>query len=281
MVYPCLIFSSITKLSFGQLAAHWKMPVLALGLAGTGFFLGWLALRFSDPEKIERNSAFLFQSTINNYLFLPLPIVLFLWGGDGVALLVFASLGFEITVWSLGIFLFNRKAGIRSAFQRMFSPPLLTLLFSIILVAIRDTTWWGSAWFPHAPGWVLQLKDVAFFGITSFGSATVALSMLVAGSRIAAMDFKAMGDPQVWLLVILRLAVIPVVYIFLLRHLPLSETAYGILCVIATMPAAIASLVFSERFGGDSDFIAGTLLLTHLASLVTIPLLLSWALGGM
>ena len=44
------------------------------------------------------------------------------------------------------------------------------------------------------------------------------------------------------------------------------------------MPAAVTSLVFSERFGGDSDFIASTLLITHLGAIVTIPLLLSWAL---
>ena len=58
----------------------------------------------------------------------------------------------------------------------------------------------------------------------------------------------------------------------------MGEMAYGILAVVAVMPAAVASLVFSERFGGDSDFIAATLLITHLGAIVTIPLLLAWAL---
>ena len=72
--------------------------------------------------------------------------------------------------------------------------------------------------------------------------------------------------------------VTPVAFILLLRLIPMSELAYGILAVVATMPAAVTSLVFSERFGGDSDFIATTLLITHLGAVVTIPLLLAWAL---
>ncbi len=44
------------------------------------------------------------------------------------------------------------------------------------------------------------------------------------------------------------------------------------------MPSAMASSLFSERYGGDTDFIASGLLLTHLWALITVPLLLAWAL---
>ena len=274
IIYPCLIFSSITRLHFQSFAQNWAMPLLALGLAGTGFFMGWLVLRMIKGVNPHRADAFLFQSTINNYLFLPLPLVMLLWGNEGVALLVFASVGFELTVWSVGIFLFNRSNGFREGLYRMFSPPLLTLLGSIAWVCLRD-----SGWIPALPPGDLaeRLFQLFHFGTQSLGNGTIAISMLVAGSRIAAMDFRAMYDPHVWLLIPLRLLVVPVIYILLLRQLPLSSTAYGILCVIATMPAAIASLVFSERFGGDSDFISSSLLLTHLLALLTIPLLLAWA----
>ncbi|MCK4563611.1 MAG: AEC family transporter, partial [Verrucomicrobia bacterium] len=85
-------------------------------------------------------------------------------------------------------------------------------------------------------------------------------------------------DKHVWIVSALRLVVTPVIFILLLKQVPMDETAYGILAVVAVMPAAVASLIFSERFGGDSDFIATTLLVTHLGAIVTIPLLLAWAL---
>jgi predicted permease len=58
----------------------------------------------------------------------------------------------------------------------------------------------------------------------------------------------------------------------------MEELARNILTVVAVMPAAVVSLIFSERFSGDSDFIAATLLITHVGAVLTVPLLLTWAL---
>lgn len=278
VIYPCLIFSSVTKLSTDKLAANWIMPVMAMAIAGTGLLLGLIALRCMKGVNQQRASAFLFQNTINNYLFLPLPLVMLLWGEEGVALLVFASLGFELTVWTLGVFLFNRSNKISEGVRMMFGPPLIALVFSIGWVCVRDLLQ------PELPVAGLfsdlahRLLDLLFFGTGTVGSATVAVSMIVAGSRMAALDVRAVLDKQVWIVSGLRLVVTPVVFILLLKLIPLGEMAYGILAVVAVMPAAVASLVFSERFGGDSDFVATTLLVTHLGAVVTIPLLLAWAL---
>jgi len=278
MIYPCLIFSSVTRLDARELAANWIMPVMALAIAGTGFVLGLVSLRFMKEVDQERASAFLFQNTINNYLFLPLPLVMLLWGTQGVALLVFASMGFELTVWTVGVFLFNRSSKLAEGIRMMFGPPLMALLFSIGWVCVRDLV------APELPtaGFFSNLMhrvlDLIYFGAETVGKATVAVSMIVSGSRIAALNVKTAFDPHVWIVSLLRLVVTPVLFILLLKLIPMGEMAYGILCVVAVMPAAVASLVFSERFGGDSDFIATTLLVTHLGAVVTIPLLLAWAL---
>jgi predicted permease len=278
IIYPCLIFSSVTKLNAQELANNWIMPVMAMAIAITGLILGLLALRCLKNIDQQRASAFLFQNTVNNYLFLPLPLVMLLWGTEGVALLVFASMGFELVVWTVGVFLFNRSSKLAEGIRMMFGPPLIALIFSISWVCIRDLAG------PELPASGMyaditrRLLDLTYFGAETVGKATVAVSMVVSGSRIAALGAKAAFDKHVWLLSALRLIVTPVIFIFLLKMIPMDETAYGILAVVAVMPAAVTSLVFSERFGGDSDFIASTLLVTHIAAIVTIPLLLAWAL---
>lgn len=278
IIYPCLIFSSVTRLNVQDLAANWIMPAMAMLIAGTGFVLGLISLRFMKVADPHRASAFLFQNTINNYLFLPLPLVLLLWGADGVALLVFASMGFELTVWTVGVFLFNRAGKVSDGIKMMFGPPLIALLFSIGWVCIRDLVNLelpASGLFADVMHRVL---DLFYFGSETVGKATVAVSMIVSGSRIAALNVSTVLDKQVWLLSGLRLVVTPILFILILKLIPMSETAYGILAVVAVMPAAVTSLVFSERFGGDSDFIASTLLVTHVAAIITIPVLLAWAL---
>ena len=278
IIYPCLIFSSVTRLNAQDLAANWIMPVMALAIAGTGLLLGLIALRFMKGVDQQRASAFLFQNTINNYLFLPLPLVMLLWGEEGVALLVFASMGFELTVWTVGVFLFNRSSKLSEGIRMMFGPPLMALIFSIGWVCVRDLA------APELPvaglfsDLMRRLLELIYFGAETVGKATVAVSMIVSGSRIAALNVTTVFNKHVWIVSVLRLIVTPVIFILLLKLIPMGELAYSILAVIAVMPAAVASLVFSERFGGDSDFIATTLLVTHLGAIITIPILLAWAL---
>jgi len=278
VIYPCLIFSSVTRLNAQELSANWIMPVMALVIAGTGLLLGLAALRWMKGVDHHRATAFLFQNTINNYLFLPLPLVMLVWGGEGVALLVFASMGFELTVWTVGVFLFNRSSRLTEGIRMMFGPPLIALIFSIGWVCVRDLTGLTLPADGAAAEFVRRVRDLFIYGAETIGKATVAVSMMVSGSRIAALNAKAAFDRHVWILSTLRLVVTPVIFILLLKQIPMDPMAYGILCVVAVMPAAVTSLVFSERFGGDSDFIASTLLVTHLGAIVTIPLLLAWAL---
>ncbi len=278
ILYPCLIFTSVTRLDARALAANWTLPALAMAIAGTGLALGLLALRFMKGVDRQRASAFLFQSTINNYLFLPLPLVMLVWGTEGVALLVFASMGFELVVWTLGVFLFNRSGNLAEGIRLMFGPPLVTLLFSIGWVCLRDVAHLHLPASGPAADLARRVLELFYFGTETVGRATVAISMIVSGSRIAALNVRTAIDWHVWLLAGLRLVAIPVLFILVLRRIPMPEMAYGILCTVAVMPAAVTSLVFSERFGGDSDFIATTLLATHVVAVATIPLLLAWAL---
>ena len=205
-------------------------------------------------------------------------MVMLLWGSQGVALLVFASVGFELTVWTVGVFLFNRSNKLSEGIRMMFGPPLITLIFSVCWVCVRDLLHPELAASGFFPALAHRLLKLLYFGTETVGKATIAVSMIVSGSRIAALDVRAAFDKHVWIVSVLRLVVTPVVFILLLKQVPMDETAYGILAVVAVMPAAVASLIFSERFGGDSDFIATTLLVTHLGAIVTIPLLLAWAL---
>jgi predicted permease len=278
IIYPCLIFSSVTKLNIRELTANWMLPVMAMAIAGTGLVLGLISLRFMKNVDQNRSTAFIFQNMINNYLFLPLPLVMLLWGTEGVALLVFASMGFELMVWTIGVFLFNRSSKLSEGLKMMFGPPLMALLFSIGWVCVRDLL---SPELPETgffPDLARRVLDLTYFGAETVGKATVGISMIVSGSRISALNMTTAFDKHVWVLSALRLVVTPVIFILILKQIPMDETAYGILAIIAAMPAAVTSLIFSERFGGDSDFIATTLLITHIGAIITIPLLLWWAL---
>ena len=276
VVYPCLVVSSVVRLDAAELLARRAMPLLTAGIAAAGFLLGTFALRLLPAADRRKTGAFLFQSAINNYLFLPLPLVLWRWGEEGVALLIFSSLGFEATLWSLGVAWMRRGAAPRNAAPRpgFFSPPLVALLLSLSWVFARDLA--GVRIPPHLPR---ETADLFLAGAQAIGNATIALSMLVAGSRIATLRFGGAADPHVFAIVAIRLLAVPLLFLSLLKCFAMDDVAYGILAVVAVMPTAIAGIVFAERFDGDAEFVGTTLVLTHLAALVTVPLLLAWALN--
>jgi predicted permease len=273
-IYPAMVFYSITRIHPQQLAHNWPMPLMAISIFATGLAFGLLSLRWMKQIDSKKASAFLFQSTFNNCLFLPLPLVLLMWGPEGVALLVFATFGFELSVWTLGVFLFNRDNRLKDGLRMVFGPPLVALLFSIAWICVRDLSPW------QLPDSVLlnRIIDLLYFGAETIGRATIAVSMIVAGCRIATLRGVAVNDPHIWIASILRLLVVPVVFILLIKHIPLDTVSRNILILMAVMPASVTGLIFSERFDGDSGFMAATLLTTHLGAIITVPLLLMWAL---
>ena len=272
LVYPALIFVSITELSFADLRTHLSLPLLVMVIAFAGFGLGLVAVRFLGQVPSDTARAFLFHCLINNYSFLPLPLVLFRYGDAGVALLIFSSVGYEVLLWSLGVMLFSRAERKRDQLKSLFSPPFIALLVSLAFVAARDLLPW-----PAPPPWLALANQTLRSGLKTLGTATIALSMLVAGSRFAVLEFKTILGWRIWFVSAIRLVAVPLIMIPVLGLIPMDPVARGILYIVSVMPSAMVSVLFSERYGGDTDFIAGGLLLTHLWALVTVPLFLAWA----
>lgn len=274
LIYPALILTTVPRLSARDLADNAVLPAMAAVIAGAGLALGLLALRLLKPASRDESRAFLFQCVFNNYLFLPLPLVLLLWGERGAALLVFSSVAFEVILWTLGVFLLSERRGAGASLRALLNPAFCTLVVSLGFVVARDATGGESG----VGGWWEELARVGLFAAERMGEATVAVSMLVAGSRIATLHPSSVLNRRVWLVAAVRLVVVPALMIPLLGLVPMEEAGRGVLTVVAVMPCAIASVFFSEQFGGDRDFIAGALLLTHIWALVTAPLFLAWAL---
>lgn len=168
--------------------------------------------------------------------------------------------------------LFSRAERKRDRLKSLFSPPFVVLLLSLAFVAARDLIAW-----PALPPNLALAAQTLRDGLNSLGAATIALTMLVAGSRFAVLPLRTILGWRIWLVSAIRLLAVPLIMIPLLRLIPMDPVARGILYIVSVMPTAMVSVLFSERYGGDTDFVAGALLLTHLWALVTVPILLAWA----
>jgi len=270
--YPALIFTSlVNNFTLGSLAANWVLPAGMALIMATGYLVGRLSARFMKFSKPEEKNQFMFQCTTNNYSFLPLPIILMLWGESGVARLIFSTLGSEISVWTLGILALTGNRFRKENLKNLLSVPMLAIFAAILVILLRDV--------PKEPGFFLTANFFMYEAATSFfavleifGKAAIPVAMFIAGSRMADLKMHHLLTIKQGCLVALRLLVIPLIAVSILYFLPIENDIRLVLLTVAIMPSAVSSVFLSEVYNSDTEFAASAVLTTHLFSLVTIPL---------
>jgi len=277
LLYPALILATmLNSFTFKSLLHHWTLPAGAFLIMAIGFGLGivsTLLLPFPNPRQ---KHGFIFQCTMNNYSFLPMPLALMFWGETGVALLIFSTIGSELAVWTLGVVgLTGGKLSYRTL-KHLVNPPIMAVFATvIILLLLHIFERAGMQALLH----VQELGSASLAALDIFGKGTIPLAMLVAGSRMADLNLKHLWGRAQAALVVMRLVLIPAAAVLLIMALPFNNETRQVLFLVAVMPSAITSVVLSEIYRADSDFAASCVLLTHVVSLLTIPLWLAMLIG--
>ncbi len=269
--YPCLIFSSITKnYSLQQIFHSWQLPVAVFLILIIGYLTGLAYNGFFSNKSTERKKSILLQLTINNYSFLPLAIIAKLYDEQHMAALILSTLGAEITVWTLGIAILTNQKGSYSTknLKHLLAAPLISIYFSFILLAI-------FAAFHTSMEEISAHNNIFSYlrkSILQLGDATIPLSMIMIGGRMGQIKFGDLIYKDIWSVTLLRLIVIPVISIFLVKTLFPLHPFLNVMIIVAAMPCSINSLVLGELYSADQKLLSGTVLITHMVALITIPL---------
>jgi predicted permease len=267
--YPALIVSAVVRnYTLASLAANWTLPAGSALIMVAGWAVGRLALRglAREPEGLRRT--FHYQCTMNNYSFLPIMLVSGLFGGKAVAQVVFASLGAELCFWTLGIQALTGHTQPRQVLRNLLTTPMGALAAAIAVLVL------GAALPPAAalPAGVRLTGGMLLDTCQWIGQATIPVSAVVCGCRMATIEARHLLSRPMLAMLGLRLGLIPALAVLGLALLPLPADARPVLLVVAVQPAAMASVTMAEIYRTDAHFAAASVLLTHAACLLTIPL---------
>jgi len=274
--YPALILSSIVQnFSLVELARQWILPAGVFAIFSLGWLAGRLSLRLLARQEERTQRCFHFLCTVNNYSFLPIMLILSLWGEAGVAKVVFASLGAELFIWTLGIQALSGQRVSLAALRHLISMPMIALATAIGVVGARTAfNVQGIDLATTAPP-LQAILDMLLDTSRMAGQATVPVSAIICGSRMASLQARHLATPTLAGLNLLRLAVIPALSISLLYFIPMPIEAKRVLYVIAIQPVSMSSVSMAECYDGDAGFASAAVLSTHLLGLMTIPLWLN------
>lgn len=272
--YPALICASIvSEFTWAGILSHWALPVGSALIMVIGAAVGLGATALVPLQDARLSRTFRFQCTMNNYSFLPMLLALLFWGQRGLALVIFSTLGAEVVVWTVGVYtLSGDPLGWRSL-KYLLNMPLFALLAAVTTLALLAAL--EAAGLPAQTGIPAALGGMIVETLRILGAATIPVSALIAGSRMAGLHPSHYVTPPALGVVLLRLAVIPAGAVALLFLLPFGEQLRQVLLIVAVMPCAITSVTLCEVFDGDSDFAAATVLATHVGALIAVPLWLT------
>ena len=248
LAVPCLIFTALmqTDIAPAALKALTLASVVAyLGVSAAAAVLVWA----TGLHRRTYLAPLIFGNTGN----LGLPLALFAFGPEGLgyAVVVFAVMA--IWTFTFGIWL---VAGAGS-FGRVLREPLVwaTLLGGLFL--------WQDWQTPRFLTNTLEL----------IGQMAIPLMLITLGVAVARLSPGGIGRAVVLSVVKLALCV-GIAWLAALAF-DLNKIAFGVLVLQVATPVAVTSYLLAEKYGADSQAVAGLVVVSTLISVGALPLLLA------
>lgn len=257
---PALVFSTFSgQFTREHLSTSWMFLVAGIGVALLGFILGNVISRLMSKDEYKRN-IICYGMAFSNFGFVGNAVMQALYPEyfANYLLLVVPS-WIMIYVWGVPIVLMPHDSGPKGkAILKNFLNPMFIMMILGILTGIFALP---------VPTFILEASSM-------LKDCMSPVAMLLTGMIIAEIDIKkALLIPEVYVSTVLRLLVIPILAILILRFVPAPlDVRICALCAVS-MPLGLNSVVIPEAYGRDTTMGAGMALVSHVASLGTIPLI--------
>lgn len=225
--------------------------LISIGLAGASLLLAIVLSRLVFPK----NPVAEFGSAFSNAGFLGIPLISATLGVESV----FYAAGFvallNILQWSYG----QSRMGIRGGSWRtvLLSPLAVSFILGLILYFLQP-----------------QFPDVLTGCISAVAACNSPLAMILLGIYLGRTSFKQIfASKTVWTVSGMRLVVIPMATLLLLTVFPVNTGLKMALFLAAAAPVGANVSMYAQRANLDHGEATGTVCLSTLLSLVSLPLL--------
>ena len=261
LFFPLFIFYQIITNFNPHMPFWWGFPLIAMILPLTGLGLvSLVTLRHRRPHK----KAFLAISSFHNGGYLPLLIVtalpLGVWASQAYAGVIFSIIGFDICVWSLGVWLLTKDGSARMDWRKVLNAPLISMFVAWVIVLTLG------------PGSVPQ---VILKPIYTLGQGTMGFAMILIGGNLGMASFVRVNWIEISTIVLFKLFVMPLLTLIVLLNLKLNPLISFIAMLNACMPCSITLSIIARNYETkDQPLINQAIFVTHLLSVITIPIFL-------
>ena len=260
---PAMIFTQlIQNFKFSLSPAWWVFPLCSFAITFLGFLIGGIFVNLIKQEEEKRQ--FLSLVAFQNSGYLPLALVAALLTPEEVSLMfiyIFLFLlGFNLIMWSFGVYFLSYQRNKRFELASFFSPPVLATIITMALVGL---------------GLNRFIPEVILKPLRMVGDSTLPLAMFVVGGSLGLIQIRRVEFKPVILLILAKLLILPLLGLLFIRQFRLSWLFSLLLIMQLAMPSATSLSLIITHYKREDLLISQGVLFTHLVSLISIPLFLS------
>lgn len=263
---PCLILSSLTSVKelpatsdmLWSMAGETVMMFIALAL-------GYLICALMHAP-VSARPAYRFIVTFGNCGFIGFPVVTAVLGNGALLTAAICLIPMNFFIYTVGIMMFAGTGGgwrhvAQSAWNCIKSPTLIASIVVVVCVATRFTSF-----------------GVVGKSISIVGQLTTPAALLLTGSSIAKYrPVEMLVNWRAYVAAMGRLLIAPIAGLAVLRLMPLSPVLMEVVLLVSSMPVATNGTLYSLQYGADTEPMMQGTFISILASIVTIPIVVTLA----
>lgn len=275
VVNPIVIFMAYQREFKAELVHNlgWTFLLTAIAYA-IAALVAYLCIRDREGREtvIER-----FSSIYSNCGFMGIPLVMAMFGYEGVFYLTAFLTGFNALVWSHGVMMMSGQRSLKSLAKVLRSPAIIAIVLGMISFFSRGL--FGHLFPGEDAGQpYLFLRTAGGLILETFemvGSLNTPLAMFVAGATIAQTNLPGVvRKPRIFYVSLLKLIVIPLICILVFRLLPVDRTAEMTVTAASAAPSAAICTMMSLSYKRNAAYASEIFGVTTLLSVATMPLMM-------
>lgn len=268
VLVPCLVFNTFnTHCTVENFQNKWTYILYGVAIMAASLVIGIPLSKLFTKDSYKRK-IYNYSFAVANFSFMGNAVVLGIFGTEVLFDYMMLTLPLNLYVYSYGVASLEPTEG-----EKAFSPKSLVnpIFVSMILGIVCGLT--GFFNFANS---LFSFPLLAFLtsAISSASACMSPLAMILTGFVIGGYSIKALAsDKKIYFVSLLRLIVIPAAFALLLMALQTDDAIIRVALCATAMPLGLNTVVIPAAHGGDTVPGASMALISHLMSIVTIPIM--------
>ena len=249
------IISLETTVSNGTLFYVFALYFIMMGIA---YVLAKIMSKLLPATEGDR-AVLLCLAMYMNVAFIGFPLVDAVYGpGEASFYACLSAMPFNMLMYSAGVISLRGKSAEKIGFKFLLNAPLIATLIGVVVFLAK-----------------ISVPELLSDTISTLAGATVPISMIILGTSLGNISFKAAFDDwRIYVFCAVRLIICPIVVFYALSLFVVNEMLVGVITILSATPSAVVLTPLSIQYDKNEHLCSKGVFISTVLSAVTLPLII-------